>query len=268
MELIKTSFSCLKSVLKNRELILKLAQNDFRTKYVTNYLGIVWAFIQPMVTIVIYVFVFQFGFKAAPVSSAPYVLWLVPGLVIWFFFSDAINSATNSLLEYSYLVKKVVFKVDILPMVKILSALFIHCIFIVITIFLYKIFGYETSLYAFQLPYYSFCTLCLAIGISYMTSSIVVFFRDLGQIVNIVLQFGMWLTPIMWDVSMLGTYQWIMKFNPMYYVVYGYREALIDHIWFWQRPKETLYFWGVTLICFLFGGTIFKKLEKHFSDSL
>lgn len=257
-------------IVRNRTLIFQLAKNDFKSRFAASYLGGLWAFVQPIVTIVIYVFVFQYGLKAgAPVEGISYVLWLVSGIVPWFFFQEALLTATNSLVEYAYLVKKVVFKINILPVVKITSALFVHLFFILITIILYIANGRSFDIYIVQIVYYSICAMVLATGLSYLTSSVVVFFRDLGQIVNILLQFGMWLTPIMWDVSMMGpTLRKIMKLNPVYYIVYGYRDAFYARTWFFEKPDQTVYFWVITGLIFLAGMFIFKKLEKHFADVL
>ena len=81
---------------QNRKLVLSLAKNDFKTKYAGSYLGIVWAFIQPIVTILVYWFVFSVGLKAGTVSDYPFVLYLVSGIVPWFFFQDALNCGTNA----------------------------------------------------------------------------------------------------------------------------------------------------------------------------
>ena len=110
----------------NKRLILSLSRNDFKTKYAGSYLGIVWAFIQPVVTIMVYWFVFTIGLKAGDMAEYPFVLYLISGIIPWFFFQDALNGGTNALMEYNYLVKKVVFKISILPIVKVLSALFVH----------------------------------------------------------------------------------------------------------------------------------------------
>ena len=91
-------------LLQNRKLIMNLAKNDFKTKYAGSYLGIVWAFVQPIVTILVYWFVFSVGLKAGNVSDYPFVLYLVSGIVPWFFFQDALNGGTNALMEYNYLV--------------------------------------------------------------------------------------------------------------------------------------------------------------------
>lgn len=254
-------------IIKNYKLIFNLSKNDFKTRYASSNLGAIWNFVQPIVTVMIYVFVFQYGFKAVPVSNVPYVLWLVAGIIPWFFFNEALLGATNSLIEYTYLVKKIVFKIDILPMVKIVAAAFVHIFFIFIGLFLYFINGERFDIHIIQIVYYSFCTVVLSVGLAYFTSAVVVFFRDLGQIVNIVLQFGMWLTPIMWQVDILSPrLQKIMKLNPMYYITDGYRDAFYNDVWFWEKPLRTIYFWILAIVIYVVGTVVFKKLEKHFAD--
>ena len=127
-----------KELYQNRKLIWKLSKNDFRNKFAGAYFGIVWAFIQPMVTVAVYFVVFQLGLRVQPAATGyPYICWLVSGIIPWFFFSDALPSASNCLLEYSYLVKKVVFKISVLPIVKVISSLFVHLFFIVFAILIY-----------------------------------------------------------------------------------------------------------------------------------
>ena len=127
-------------------------------------------------------------------------------------------------------------------------------------------------IYMLQSVYYTFAATVLVLGVSYITASIVVFFRDLSQIISVLLQFGMWLTPIMWTMdTMRIENKWVQqmfKLNPMYYIVNGYRDCFINRVWFWEHRVWTLYFWIVTfLICGL-GTVTFKKLEKHFADVL
>ncbi len=115
------------------------------------------------------------------------------------FFQDALTGGTNSLLEYNYLVKKVVFNISVLPVVKIISALFVH-VFFVLCNYLMHAYGYFLICIICRCIYYSVCVFFCS-GLSYATSAIVIFFRDLTQIISIVLQVGVWLTPIMWDVE-------------------------------------------------------------------
>lgn len=265
-----------RDVWENRALLFRLAKNDFKTKYAGNYLGIVWAFVQPIVTILVYWFVFEVAFQAKGVAASGgtlevrFVLFLVSGIVPWFYFQDALTSGTNCFIEYSYLVKKVVFKISILPVVKLISALFVHMFFVAFTIILFAACGLYPDLYTLQVIYYSFSMFVLVLGLVYLTSAVMIFFRDLGQIISIILQVGIWLTPIMWNIDMVkGTIvEKILKLNPMYYIVQGYRNAFIYKEWFFQHWRYTIYFWVVTAVIFIIGTTVYKRLRVHFADVL
>ncbi|MGN0277313.1 MAG: ABC transporter permease [Hominisplanchenecus sp.] len=268
---MKELLSLPRELIAGRKLIFQLAGNDFKKKYAGSYLGIVWAFVQPVVTIMVYWFVFGLALRNPTPRPVPFVLWLIAGLVPWFFFQDGLVNGTNALLEYNYLVKKVVFRIDILPMVKVVSAIFVHLFFVLVTLILYTAMGYFPTIYTLQVIYYTFCVFVLVLGLSYMTSSVVVFFRDLTQVINIALQVGVWMTPIMWsldDVGIGGILAKILKLNPMFYIVQGYRDAFVNKVWFWERPWLSLYFWIVTLVFWLIGTRLFKKLKVHFADVL
>lgn len=259
---------------QNRKLIWKLSKNDFKTRFAGSYLGMVWAFVQPVVTILVYWFVFEKGFNAkaemlANGLQAPYVLWLTAGIVPWFYFSEALSNGTTALLEYNYLVKKVVFKISILPIIKIIAATFIHGFFVLFMLLLYMAHGYYPDLYTLQIFYYSFCLFVFVLGISYATCSIIVFFRDLIQIISIVLQVGMWATPILWQLGKIPeNYQILFKLNPVFYIVNGYRSALLEKTWFWEDFYSTMFFWITTAVVFGIGALIFKRLKVHFADVL
>lgn len=270
----------LKGLFSDLGLIKKLSVNDFKAKFSGSYFGILWAFVQPIVTIMIYVFVFQVGFRAADTDNGyPYVLWLIAGIIPWFFFSESLQNATNCLVEYSYLVKKVVFKIDVLPVVKIVSSLFVHIFFVAFAVVVYLINGRLLPLNFIQIIYYMFACICLVFAISYFTASVVPFFRDFAQIVNIVLQIGMWMCPIMWNENMLlssgnafvsTVLTKILKLNPMYYIVKGYRSCFMggEGGWFWHHPMLTVYFWIVVVLLFFIGQKAYNKLKVHFPDVL
>lgn len=254
------------------KLTLSLAVNDFKTRFAGSYFGIIWAFVQPICTILTFWFVFQIGFRSSDVGDVPFILWFMTGLIPWFFFSDAWNSATNSFMDYSYLVKKVVFKIEILPIIKILSMLFIHLFFICFMFVVFLCYKRVPTIYAIQIIYYLICTIAYVTALAFITAPIMVFFKDLGQIMNIVLQFGMWLTPIMWSINNLPytspVLTFIFKLNPMYYIVQGYRDSMIYNVWFFFNIKQTVYFWLVVIILGFVGKKIYTKLMPHFADIL
>lgn len=256
-------------VFRNRRIILELARQDFKSKYLGSYLGIIWAFFNPAVTILIFWFVFQVGFKATPIDNFPFILWLATGMIPWFFFADSVSSATNSIIERSYLVQKIVFRTSVLPIVKILAALSVHLIFIGVLVAMFIAYGYRPDIYYLQTLYYLFALIVLLLGLSWVTSSIVIFFKDIGQIVGMVLQFGFWLTPIFWPIKMVPKeYHPLLKINPAFYIIEGYRESFIYKVWFWEHNKLTPYFWVVTVLIFIGGAFLFRRLRPHFADVL
>ena len=262
-------FGFLKAIFQNRALLWSLTKNDFKQKYLGNFLGVAWAFIQPTATILIFWFVFQVGFKSQPVDDFPFILWLVAGMFPWFFFAEGLSTGTNSIIVNSFLVKKVVFRISLLPIISLLSALAIHIFFIFFMFAMFIYYGYSPEIYWLQIVYYLFATAVLLLGLSWITSSVVVFFKDMGQLVAMLVQFGFWLTPIFWSMKMVPEqYHWIVKLNPIVYIIEGYRNSMIYHKWFWEDMNMTIYFWIVTAGIFVMGGLTFKKLRPHFADVL
>ncbi len=261
-------------IYTNRRLIWELSKSDFKKRFAGSYFGIVWMFVQPIVTVLIYFLIFQMGFRSSPpIPDVPYVLWLVPGIVPWFYYNEALNAGTTCLSDYDYLVKKVVFNVRILPVIKMASCLIIHGIFVCIMIALFFCYARLPLPTWIQIVYYSFALSVNILAMTYLTSAINVFFKDMAQIVSICLQFGMWLTPIMWAPEMFGEataakLETILKLNPIYYIVTGYRDSMLAGNYFWERPGLTIYYWVVTLVMLAIGTRVFEKLRPHFSDVL
>lgn len=255
------------SIIKHRALILELAKNDFKNRYLGSYLGILWAFINPVLTIMVLWFVFEIGFKTVAVKNAPFILWLTCGLLPWYFLVDCLLSACNSITDNSFLVKKVVFKVSLLPVVKILSALFVHLIFLALYFILAIYMGHPPGWRAVQVLYYMFLTIIFTLGLSWLSSSINVFIRDLGQLINIILQFGFWATPIAWSMEMMPPrYHWFIKLNPAYYIVDGYRQSLLFEGPLWVEWHLGFYIWMLSAFMFILGAAIFIRLRPHFAD--
>ena len=268
------SFTLPRELWEQRELIGRLSLNDFKKRYAGSYMGIVWAMIQPIVTVLMYWFVFErlMGVKLQMLGEGvdvPYVLFLMGGLVPWFFLQEALMNGTTSLMEYDYLVKKVLFKVSILPLIKIMAAAIIHGFFVVVLLVVAAVAGYPPTLYTLQLPYFFVCAFVLVLAVCYTTCSVVVFFRDLTQLIAIALQLLQWATPILWEAGRLqGRLRLLVTLNPLTYIVEGYRGAIYGHRWFWQDMGATCYFWIVTLCLFTLGTVVFKRTKPMFADVL
>ncbi len=259
-----------KDIYRNKRLILSLSWNDFKARFAGSFLGVFWAFINPMVTIGVYWFVFGIGLKAGMTDgNIPFVVYLVTGIICWFFFSDTVASASGCFRDYSYLVKKVVFNIRILPTVKMMSNLYTHLFFIVIAFIVCALYGIMPTVRAIQIIYYLFCLIMIVTGITWITSSIQPFFPDMTQIIGVVLQLLMWGSPILWSLSAFPpSYTKYFKLNPLFYIVQGYRDSFLGGGWFFEYPKLTIYFWVWTIALLWIGGKTYERLRPHFSDVL
>ena len=254
--------------VENIEQICALAWSDFRNRFSGSYLGIFWGIIQPLSTILLFWFVFQVGLRSNPVDDVPFILWLAAGMIPWNYFYDSWANGTSTFISYGYIVKKVVFNVELLPMVKALSSVILNVIFNVILIVIYILYGEYPGYHIINMIYFSICLMALSLGLTYITATLNVFIKDIGQFLGIALQFLMWLTPMMWDYHMIEKYSLFYELNPLHYVINGYREALINGHWFFHHWGQMLWFWFVTIVCIVFGKRLLRKMKLHFADVL
>ena len=267
--MIQGFLSFLKDVFQDREILWRLSKNDFKARFASSFLGGVWLFIQPLVTLLVMWFVFQVGFKNPPVSGVPFITWLMPAYIAWAFFSETLGSGTNCLMEYSYLVKKMNFRVSILPMVKIISSSFVHFGLIFFLLIVMAFCRVPYSVYNLQVIYYYLCTCLLLLGLCWLLSAIAPYVKDVVNVVSVIIQIGFWATPIFWSPDGMSAWvQTLLKINPMFYICRGYRDAFVDHIWFWQRGYTNLFFWAEALVLLFAGALLFKRLRPQFADVL
>jgi ABC-type polysaccharide/polyol phosphate export permease len=258
-----------KSLFFYRFVVWNLSVNDMKTKYLGSALGSLWIFVLPLLHLFIMWFAFEHGLRPGHIHDAPFILWLITGMFPWTFFSDALSSSSNVLIEKSFLVKKVVFNVELLPFVKIVSSLILFFFLSVILFIVFMLHGSFPNLYWLQIPYYFLCLVFLVLSLSWFTSSIVVFYRDLSHAITLGLQIGFWITPVFWSPDLLPPHlKFITFLNPVNYVVTGYRRSLISKEWFWQYPYEALYFWSFLTFFMCLSLYTFRKLRPHFADIL
>lgn len=258
-----------KILFKNRKLAMQLGKNDFRNRFAGTSLGTLWGFAQPFVFMLTYVIVFQYILKTGSSGEYPYVVWFLPGMSIWMFCNDAINAASNSIRNYSYLVKKVVFPVDIIPIISLTSSSFIGIFLMVISIIVSIIYGYIPNF--INIIYILICALMFIIALTRFTSALTTIVPDFSQLLTILMQLFMWFTPIIWNLSMLSeNFRKIFKAFPFTYLVEGFRQAFMDSSTIINENNfiYTIIFWGITLLIFIWGNSVFKKTKKDFADVL
>lgn len=257
--------------IARRQLMFQMIKRDLRNRYNGSMLGFSWAIINPLLTLLVLVVVFQFGLKAQPLSDVPFAVWLVSGMVPWFFISEATTTGAHAILDYEYLVKKIAFRTSLLPLIKVASALASHLLFVALTLSMLFLYGRWPGVAVIQLVYYMLCSLILLVGISWLTSSLAAVSRDIIQLINVSLSFLFWLTPLVWDGRGLGE-EWrlILSLNPAWYIIEGYRDSLVYGRWFFEGDGliRGAVFWSVTLTTLLAGSLIFRRVRPHFADVL
>lgn len=256
-------------IISDLGFLWQFSLDDFRRKYAGSVGGVAWAVLQPLSTVILYWFVFQFGLKSGPVTDVPFILWLIAGLLPWIFISETISNSMPALAEYSYLIKKVRFNVNILPMIKVVSGLMIHLVLILVMAVMHLCYGLLPSIYYLQSVFYMTYMVVLVTGIAYLTCTLFVFLKDIIQIVSILLQAFFWTTPIVWSLDIMGSgIQRIVRLSPFYYAVSGYRDCFINRVWFWEHGLMNLYYWGFAFGVLALGLYTFRKCKRHFADVL
>lgn len=267
MNIIKEVIKFYQEIINKKDLMATLVIRDFKQRYTGTFLGVFWIYFQPFMYISVLYFVFTYGLRAHPRGDVPFVSYLVSGMIPWIYFSENFNGSSNTIKQFSYLVKKINMRLSILPIVKILSSLMSHLVLIVILFFIILTNGGHLSFYNLQLPYYIFSMAMLLFGIGLITSSVNLFLPDTAKFVNVITQFGFWLTPILWEISKIPEkYRWIIKINPMEYIISGYRNSLIYEKSVFLYPFQAMYFWILTLSFILIGVVVFRKLRPHFAE--
>jgi ABC-type polysaccharide/polyol phosphate export permease len=251
----------------HRSTIYAMALRDFESRYIGTLGGAIWAVIQPLATITVFYFVFAIGFRVQSPGDTPFILWFVSGLAPWFLFNDTLQAISGSVTDNAHLVKKTVFPTEVLALVKIVSALLPHLIFLLILVAMLFFFDVPFSIARTLLVYYFICIVALLLGIGWLLSALQAFYRDIGQALSIFLNVWFWATPIVWpEQNIPESIRWILIYNPIYYIVSGYRDSLIYPNVIWPGTIQTVFFWCFAAGCMLVGSFVFDRLKPEFAD--
>lgn len=239
-------------------------------RYSGSLLGFGWALVKPSVFIAVYWFAVAIGIRGGrSMGEIPYILWLIPGIVPWFFISDSFTTGGTAIRNNSHLVTKIVYPVPTIPVSEVLSLFYPHVMMLGITTAIFLFSGWGVSIYYIQIVYYLFATLAFCIVVATLLSALTAVSRDIGHMVKSTIQMFFWLTPILWSADRLhGTLQLIIKTNPIAYIVQGYRNCFINETWFFEQWEYTLYFWAFMLVLTLLTSFLYARLQREFADVL
>jgi lipopolysaccharide transport system permease protein/teichoic acid transport system permease protein len=250
-------------------MIRAMAVREIQSRYIGTLGGLVWAMINPLMFILVYWFIFSVGFRVQPAGGVPFIVVFLCGLIPWSMFAEALTTSTGAISANPHLVTKTVFPTEILPIVNITASLITHSIMLGIFIVILLFNNISLSFYNLQFLYYLSGLLIFSLGLSWISSAINVFYKDVGQALGIVLNLWFWFTPIVWSQDMIPSkYQFILKLNPMYYIVDGYKSSFIYHSVIGHNMLTGICFWVVCMAVFITGACTFKKLKSEFAEVL
>ena len=253
-----------KNLYNYRELLKTSVKKEVRSKYKNSFLGVVWSFLNPLLQIVVYAIIFSLILKN---KQENYAIFLCCGIIPWTFFSIAINRSAFIVIENGNIIKKVYFPREIIPISVVLAETINFLISTLIILGFVIIGGIGITKYLLFYPIILIAQYLVIISIAFVVSSICVYFRDLQHFIGIILQLLFYATPIVYSQdSIPGEYQWILKINPMTYIINAYRDIFYYQKAFDILPLIILLFIGI--VTSYVGYKIFYKLQKGFAEQL
>lgn len=257
--------------LQNLYLIWRLSQYEAKKIYAANLLGNVWMFLAPALQVAVYWVVFGFGIRqGAAVNGIPFFIWMLCGLIPWFFINNGIGKGANSVHSRLNAVSKMNFPLSIIPTYVILSQLYSHLI-LLSTLFIAIIISQGLPTWHwFGVVYGILATFSFLIAFAFVTSTLATIVRDIALFIQSSTRMLFFLTPILWEPkeTMPEKFLLLIQVNPVYYLIEVYRGALIYQDLSIIASTYTLYFWGVVLLLFLLGAILHIKFRKQFIDYL
>lgn len=253
-----------KELYNYRELLKTNIKKEVRGKYKGSWLGVLWTFLNPLLMLAVYAFVFPYILR---VNVENYTIFMIVALIPWNFFTTAIQSGTGSVVANGNILKKVYFPREIIP-ISITTSQLVNFLITCIIMFVFILFsGVGFSIHLLLMPLLILIQFLITLSLTFVLSALTVFVRDVDHFVSVALTLGFYATPIVYQASMLPEkFQWVLKFNPMAQLVEAYRAILYYH----QMPDFNMIgLWGVlSIILLVIGYMIFKKLEKSFVEEL
>ncbi|HEY4753679.1 MAG TPA: ABC transporter permease [Candidatus Limnocylindrales bacterium] len=257
----------------SRELLRQLVRRDLRIQHRGTLLGNVWSLLMPILTVGVYTFVFTVIMPASPVregaGNVPFPVYLFVGLVMWNLLQNSILGGTGSVLGAGYLLSKVYFRREILPLASVMSALVTFCWEFAVAFVSVVIFVRPPDWRIVYLPIMVLVTLLVAFGFGLLLSTAAVFFRDVQHFIGIFMQIWFWGSPVIYSITILhgrNTLLKLLQLNPMTGVLVSVRNVLLDH----TNPDWKLLAWGtlVGVVMIAIGYTVFRRNERLFAEMI
>lgn len=255
----------IKDIYAYRDMISSLVRRELRGRYKGSVLGFLWTYINPLCQVIVYSAVFSVIFR---VNIEKFYLYLIIGMMPWTFFNTAVQGGATCVRAQSDMVQKIYFPREVIPISYVTSA-FVNMLLSFIIVFgavIISGFGFKWQALIY-LPLIMFFEYLLALGIAFIVSAITVYFRDLEQIISVIMMAWIYVTPIMYNMDYVPEkYRTLVVLNPMTPIVEVYHQIL-----YYRMIPTTNYLLlagGTSVLIFLIGAFVFAKIERNFAEEL
>jgi homopolymeric O-antigen transport system permease protein len=246
------------------ELLMNLTKREVRGRYSQSFFGVAWAIAQPLATMAVFTLVFS-RLAKMPSMGAPYPLFAFAALVPWFFFMNSVSSGTLSLITYRNIVTKTYFPREIIPLAQVCSRFIDFFAAAALYAILMTAYGVHVGVWGLMAPVFFVLLILFTVGLTFATSAVNVFYRDVNPVVQIALQLWLYLTPVAYPLALVPSrFRPLFVLNPLSAIVEGFRASVV-----FNRPPD----WALTgvaaaMIVAVFASAfyMFKRMDKYFAD--
>ncbi|MCP5107887.1 MAG: ABC transporter permease [bacterium] len=245
-------------------LIYNLVLRDLKVKYKGSTLGFLWSLLNPLLMLVVYTVAFKFVIK---IRVENFAVFLFSALMPWNFLNSALAMGATSITDNGNLVKKVYFPREVLPLSVVLVNLFHFFLTFVVLIPALLFFKVYPGFSFFFLVVLIFFQTLFVLGLTLIFSALNVYYRDVRHFLEVLLQFWFWITPIIWDISLLpDEYRWLAHLNPLAPFINAYRDIILRN----NMPglQDVGAVIGLGVLVFFLGVLIFQRKQRRFAEEI
>lgn len=251
--------------------IIKLSKSELKKQYKGAALGPLWAIIKPGITIFVFWFAFEVGLRRHdPVNGIPFFVFLLVGMIPWFFMSEAILDGARSLRNNRHFITKMPFPMSTIMTYTVLAKVYTHLFLVLVGYLIILLFGIMPSIYNIQILFYLPMMYIYFTCFAWITGPLSAVSKDFENIVKSIIQAIFWLSGIIWDPYSInnGIIKSLLLLNPVTYFASGYRNTFLYKKWFFETPYETIGFLILLLLTGYVGSVVYRKLRKTIPDIL
>lgn len=267
---MKEIWIVIKEQIDNIGIIFRMSKYEDKATYQSHYLGLLWQIFNPLIQIAIYYMVFGLGVNGGNmIDGVPFIIWMTIGMSTWLFMSGSVLNGSNSIYKQVGLVSKMKFPISVLPSISIVSNLTSYFWMLGIVLLVGFKFGITPSIYWLQYIYYFIAMIVFLYAFGILNATLTTLVRDYHIMLQSLFRVLFYVSGPIWNIknkNLPDLLVKLLKLNPFYYLIEGFRDSFFSREWFWQKPNHTIIFWMMTFILLMVGSHIHLKFRAKFMD--